>query len=36
MDGLFKYKQSRVYVPQRKLRLLVLMEENDSHIAGHR
>ena len=36
VDGLLKYKQSRVYVPQGKLRLLVLKEEHDSPIAGHR
>jgi hypothetical protein len=36
VNGLLKYKQSRVYVPQGKLRLLVLKEEHDSPIAGHR
>ena len=36
VDGLLKYKQSRVYVPEGKLRLLVLKEEHDSPIAGHR
>ena len=36
LDGLLKYKQSRLYVPQGKLRLLVLKEEHDSPIAGHR
>ena len=36
VDGLLKYKQSRVYVPQGKLGLLVLKEEYDSPIAGHR
>ena len=36
MDGLLKYKQSRVYVFQGKLRLLVLKEEHDSPIVGHR
>ena len=36
MDGLLKYKQSRVYVPQGKLRLLVLKEEHNSPIAAHR
>ena len=36
VDGLLKYKQSQVYVPQGKLRLLVLKEEHDSPIAGHR
>ena len=35
-NGLLKYKQSRVYVPQGKLRLLILKEEHDSPIAGHR
>ena len=32
VDGLFKYKQSWVYVPQGKLRLSVLKEECDSSI----
>ena len=37
VDGLLKYKQSRVYyVPQGELRLLVLKEEHDSLIVGHR
>ena len=36
VDGLLKYKQSRVYVPQGKLRLLVLKEEHDSPITGYR
>ena len=36
MNGLLKYKQSRVYVPQGKFRLLVLKKEHDSPIAGHR
>ena len=36
VDGLFKYKQSWVFVPQHKLRLLVLKEECNSHIVGHR
>ena len=36
VDGLFKYKQSRVYMPQGKLRLLVFKEEYDSLIGGHR
>ena len=36
VDGLLKYKQSQVYVPQGKLRLLVLKEEHNSSIAGHR
>ena len=36
VDGLLKYKQSWVYVPQGKLRLLVLKEEHDSSIAGYR
>ena len=36
MDGLLKYKQNQVYVPQGKLRLLVLKEEYDSPIASHR
>ena len=36
MDGLFKCKQSWVYVPQGKLRLSVWKEECDSPIAGHR
>ena len=35
VDGLLKYKQSWVYVPQGKLRFLVLKEEHDSPIAGH-
>ena len=36
VDGLLKYKQSRVYVPQSKLRLLVLKEKHNSPIAAHR
>ena len=36
MDGLLKYKQSRVYVPQGKLRLWVFIEKYDSPIGGHR
>jgi hypothetical protein len=36
VDGLLKYKQSRMYVPQGKFRLLVLEEEYDNPIAGHR
>ena len=36
VDGLLKYKQSRVYVPQGKLKLLVLKEVHDSPIVGHR
>ena len=36
IDGLLKYKQSRMYVPQGKLRLLVSKEEHDSPIASHR
>ena len=35
VDGLFKCKQSRVYVPQGKLRLSVLKEEYDNPIASH-
>ena len=35
VDGLFKYKQSLVYVPQRKLRLLAFMGKCHSPIAGH-
>ena len=34
-NDLLIYKQSRVYVPQRKLRLLALREEHNSRIAGH-
>ena len=34
--GQFKFKQSQVYVSQGKLRLLILKEEYDSPIAGHR
>ena len=33
VDGLLKYKQSQVYVPQDKLRLLVLKEENNSPVS---
>ena len=36
VDGLFKYKQSWVYVPQGKFRLSVLTVEYDSHIAAHK
>ena len=36
VDGLLKYKQSWVYVPQGKLGLLVLKEEHDNPIVGHR
>jgi hypothetical protein len=36
VDGLLKYKQSRVYVPQGKLKLLIVEEEHDNPIAGHR
>jgi putative transposase len=36
VNGLLKYKQSRVYMPQDKLRLLVLEGKYDSPIAGHR
>ena len=35
VDGLLKYKQSRVYVLQGKLRLLVLKEKYDSFIVSH-
>ena len=35
MDELFKYMQTQVYVPQDKLRLLVLEEEYASPISGH-
>ena len=35
-NGLLKYKQSRMYISQDKLRLLVLNKEHDSLIAGHR
>ena len=35
VDGLLKYKQSRVCVPQGKLRLLELKEEHDSLFVGH-
>jgi hypothetical protein len=30
IDGLLKYKLNHIYVPQEKLRLLVLKEEHDS------
>ena len=36
VNGLLKYKQSRVYVLQGKLRFLILKKEYDSPIAGHR
>jgi hypothetical protein len=36
LDGLLRFIQSQVYVPQGKLRLLVLKEEHDSPIASHR
>jgi hypothetical protein len=36
VDGLFKYKQSWVYVLQGKLRLLAFKEKYHSPIAGHR
>ena len=36
VDGLLKYKQIQVYIFQGKLRLLVLKEEHDSPIAGHK
>ena len=36
MDGLFKYKISRVYVPQGKLTLSLLKVEYDSPIANHK
>ena len=36
VDGLLKYKQSQMYVPQGRLRLLVLKKKHDSPIAGHR
>lgn len=36
VDGLFKFKQSWVCVPQGKLRLLVLKEKHDYPIANHR
>ena len=36
LDGLLRFIQSWVYVPQRKLRLLVLKEKHDSPIADHR
>ena len=35
-NGLLKYKQNRVYIPQDKLRLLVLNKEHDSLIGGHK
>jgi hypothetical protein len=36
VDRLLRFKQSWMYIPQGKLRLLVLKEEHDSPIAGHR
>jgi hypothetical protein len=36
VDGLLKYKQRWVYVPQRKLRLFIFKEKYDSPIAGHK
>jgi hypothetical protein len=36
VDGLLKYKQSWVYVFQRKLRLLYLKEKHNSPIASHK
>ena len=36
VDVLFKYKQSWVYVPQGKLRLLAFKEKYHSAVAGHR
>jgi hypothetical protein len=36
VDGLLKFKQSWMCVPQGKLRLLVLKEEHDCPIASHR
>jgi hypothetical protein len=36
VNGLFKHKQSGVYVPQGKLRLLAFKEIYHSPIAGHR
>ena len=36
VDGLFKYKQSQVYVLQVKLRPLVLKEKYESPIVDHR
>ena len=36
VDGLFKYKQSQVYVLQGKLRLSFFKEEYDSPIADHK
>jgi hypothetical protein len=36
VDGLIKYKQSWIYMLQQKLMLLVLKEEHDSPIGGHR
>jgi hypothetical protein len=36
VDGLFKYKQTVVYMPQGKLRLLAFKEKYHSLIAGLR
>ena len=36
VDGLLKYKQIQVYVPQSKLRLLLLKEEYDRSFVRHR
>jgi hypothetical protein len=36
VDGLLKYKQSWMYMPQGKSRLLVLKEEHDSPTVSHR
>ena len=36
VDGILKFKHSWMYVPQGKLRLLVLKEEHNNSIVSHR